>query len=122
MKPGTYHTLTLSSGSSYSGWIRPSWKYDPPGTIRITVEEEHLRRAGFRERVLPLSSITEIDEEPFSPSSQTQEDQEWDVPSSRGDTHYKVRRRNSSWTCTCKGFLFRRTCKHITLISKEVSQ
>ena len=43
---------------------------------------------------------------------------EWKHLSSRGDKHYAVRFRNSTWTCTCPAFGFRKKCKHIEL-SKE---
>jgi hypothetical protein len=36
----------------------------------------------------------------------------WTVPGSRGQT-YNVRERAGYWTCECKGFMFRRKCRHI---------
>ena len=42
----------------------------------------------------------------------------WQVVGSRGST-YTVRFSQGQWSCTCAGFGWRRTCKHIE--SKQVS-
>ena len=39
--------------------------------------------------------------------------QSWQVSGSRGNT-YTVNRTRSSWTCTCPGFQFRKSCRHIS--------
>jgi len=36
----------------------------------------------------------------------------WRVKGSKGN-YYQVSNINNSWECTCPGFSFRRTCKHI---------
>lgn len=41
------------------------------------------------------------------------------IPSSNGKINYKVTYKRGSWNCTCKGFGFRRKCKHIE-IAKEL--
>lgn len=39
--------------------------------------------------------------------------QSWQVSGSRGNT-YTVNRTRSTWTCTCPGFQFRKSCRHIS--------
>ena len=44
--------------------------------------------------------------------------QTWEVKGSRGD-RYLVTRDAAGWTCDCKGFQFRKNCRHITEISAQ---
>jgi hypothetical protein len=37
----------------------------------------------------------------------------YNVTSSDGMTNYEVRNRDGVWSCTCDGFHYRRTCRHI---------
>lgn len=39
--------------------------------------------------------------------------QSWQVAGSRGNT-YTVNRTRSTWICTCPGFQFRKSCRHIS--------
>jgi hypothetical protein len=41
----------------------------------------------------------------------------WKVKS--GDSVYLVQRMNGKYSCTCKGFEFRRECKHIAAVAKK---
>jgi len=38
----------------------------------------------------------------------------WKIKSSKGDKTYNVILNDGDWTCSCKGFTFRKTCKHIS--------
>lgn len=40
----------------------------------------------------------------------------WTVKGSKGNT-YTVTRNASKWDCTCTGFGFRKTCKHVSELS-----
>lgn len=40
----------------------------------------------------------------------------WTVEGSKGNK-YTVTRSNSKWDCTCPGFSFRKTCKHVSELS-----
>ncbi len=42
----------------------------------------------------------------------------WAVVGSKG-AHYTVRANQGRYTCTCKGFGWRRKCKHIEQVKKE---
>lgn len=56
-----------------------------------------------------LDGVTEVRETGKKPSDRT-----WRVASSSGGTEYVVTRVHESWTCSCKGFQFRKSCKHVT--------
>ena len=43
----------------------------------------------------------------------------WEVAGSKGKV-YTVNLHNGQWGCTCQGFLFRRTCRHISELSSRV--
>lgn len=40
----------------------------------------------------------------------------WEVPGSKGNK-YVVTRNSQGWSCTCPGFSFRKTCKHVSELS-----
>lgn len=43
----------------------------------------------------------------------------WKVKSGDGKKFYLVQRVNGKFSCTCKGFEFRRDCKHVGAVSKK---
>jgi len=43
----------------------------------------------------------------------------WKVKSEDGKRVYLVQRIDGKYTCTCKGFEFRKDCKHIGIVSKK---
>ena len=43
----------------------------------------------------------------------------WKVKSTDGKKFYLVQRVNGKFSCTCKGFEFRKDCKHIGAVSKK---
>ncbi len=43
----------------------------------------------------------------------------WKVKSGDGKSFYIVERLNGKFSCTCKGFEFRKDCKHIGAVSKK---
>jgi hypothetical protein len=43
----------------------------------------------------------------------------WKVKSGDGKSFYLVTRENGKFSCTCKGFEFRKDCKHVGAVSKK---
>jgi hypothetical protein len=69
--------------------------------------------AAWPTRVMNLGLIEDIE---FINGTGTTIDtaaQSWQVAGSRGST-YTVNRIRSGWTCTCAGFQFRKSCRHIS--------
>ena len=44
------------------------------------------------------------------------------VTGSKGDTYHLYNHRGRGWQCTCKGFQFRGTCKHVKQVEAEGCQ
>lgn len=64
-------------------------------------------------RVINLGSVVRIDFESGSGTTIDTQSQSWEVVGSRGD-RYLVTRDSSGWSCDCKGFQFRKSCRHIS--------
>jgi hypothetical protein len=64
-------------------------------------------------RVINLGNVVRLDFESGSAVAVDTSAQTWEVQGSRGD-RYLVTRDSHGWSCDCKGFQFRKTCKHIT--------
>jgi len=45
---------------------------------------------------------------------------EWSIQSSKGDISYTVKLKDFVWSCTCPSFGFKRRCKHIELVKKNL--
>ena len=93
--------------SVYVGEVVPSAKYDPPNSIRMSTGI-----LDFPFRVISLTSIFEVDENPFH--FEVKPDSMREVQGSHGNV-YTVRTSNGITTCTCPGFEFRKICKHIKI-------
>lgn len=85
-------------------FILPYWieldESDPEGHMNACRENFERVKNEFRKRV-------GLDEDPNSPKM------EWKVKD------YIITLNKGSYTCTCKGFQFRRKCKHIEQVKNE---
>lgn len=68
-------------------------------------------------RVINLGNVTDIRFESGSSTTVNTAVQTWEVRGSRGD-RYLVTRDSGGWSCDCKGFQFRKNCRHITELSQ----
>jgi hypothetical protein len=93
---------------TYTGAIIPNPDYIADDCITITGD----RYCPIR--IIPKSSIVEgIDLPP--PAPYQNENLHCNVEGSTG-TIYTVNRTNNIWNCTCRGFEFRKDCKHINQV------
>lgn len=104
--------------STITGLVEKATRFTPPNFVRIVTDFD----SPVRVREIPLDRITNIEyADGRLGTIQLIEDQSktWTVQGSRGSQYVIVRSKNS-WSCTCPGFQFRRSCKHISQIkSKE---
>jgi len=63
----------------------------------------------------------EIKEEPKLQYNQPTEIEKL-VSSSSGSGKYTVKFNGAYWSCTCKGYAFRRSCRHIEEVKNDIKQ
>jgi hypothetical protein len=98
--------------TTITGIVEKAIKFTPPDFVRIVTDFD----SPVRIREIPLSRITNIEYADGRTATKETVDvdtQTWSVEGSRG-SRYTVIRTRSSWTCTCSGFQFRKSCRHIT--------
>ena len=97
--------------TTITGVVEKATKFTPPDFIRLVTDFDN----PVRIREIPLSRITNIeyaDGRAASKEAVKDDTQVWTVDGSRG-SRYNVIRNKNTWTCTCPGFQFRKTCRHI---------
>lgn len=68
-------------------------------------------------RIINLNHVTRLDIQSGSAITVATEAKTWQVSGSGGN-RYLVRRDSQGWSCDCKGFQFRRNCRHVTELSE----
>ena len=99
------------SKTTITGIVEKATKFTPPDFVRIVTDFD----SPVRIREIPLHRVTSIEYADGRHAAQeaVKEDTEtWLVAGSKG-SKYNVIRTKSKWTCTCPGFQFRRSCRHI---------
>ena len=97
--------------TTISGVVEKATRFTPPDSIRIITDFD----SPVRIREIPLSRITNLefaDGRIAVQQAVKQDTETWLVDGSRGSKYTVVRTQNK-WTCTCPGFQFRRSCRHI---------
>jgi len=97
--------------TTITGIVEKATKFTPPNFIRIVTDFD----SPVRVREIPLDRITNIEyaDGRVADRESLKEDAEtWSVEGSQG-SRYTVIRTKNSWTCSCPGFQFRKSCRHI---------
>jgi hypothetical protein len=100
------------SKTTITGVVEKATKFTPPDFIRIVTDFD----SPVRTREIPVSRITNIeysDGRTADTHTVDSDTRSWTVEGSRGGVQYIVATTNNTWSCTCPGFQFRRTCKHV---------
>ena len=103
-------TATVNK-TTITGVIEKATKFTPTNFVRIVTDFD----SPVRVREIPLDRITNIEyaDGRVANKELLKEDTEtWSVEGSRG-SRYTVIRTKNSWTCSCPGFQFRKSCRHI---------
>lgn len=111
----------LNSTHTHNGEVLPSEDHDDPETFRLTTG-----RTEYPEAVISLHRIKTLEIGPDSVSADAMEvegpqkqKETWTVDGSKGNK-YVVTRNGTNWGCTCPGYGFRRSCRHIKEKKEEV--
>ena len=103
--------------TTITGVVEPATRVTPPNFVRLVTDVD----SPVRIREIPLHRVTNI--EYFDGHIATKESLDntvktFTVEGSRG-SRYTVIQEKNKWTCTCPGFQFRKSCKHITELSSK---
>jgi hypothetical protein len=97
--------------TTITGIVEKATKFTPPNFVRIVTDFD----SPVRIREIPLHRVTNLeyaDGRVANTHTTKENTQTWSVEGSRG-SRYTVVRAQSTWTCTCPGFQFRKSCRHI---------
>jgi hypothetical protein len=97
--------------TTITGIVEKATRFTPPNFVRIVTDFD----SPVRIREIPLDRVTNLeyaDGRNATKESVNTDTQTWSVMGSRG-SRYTVIRIQSTWTCTCPGFQFRKSCRHI---------
>ena len=97
--------------TTITGIVEKATRFTPPNFVRIVTDFD----SPVRIREIPLHRVTNIqyaDGRQADTQFVLDNTQTWSVEGSRGSRYTVVHTRNT-WTCTCPGFQFRKSCRHI---------
>jgi hypothetical protein len=97
--------------TTVTGIVDSATKFTPPNFVRIVTDFD----SPVRIREIPLHRITDIKyADGASPRREVAKDdtKTWVVEGSRGSKYTVIHSKNI-WTCTCPGFQFRKSCRHV---------
>jgi hypothetical protein len=97
--------------TTITGIVEKATKFTPPNFVRIVTDFD----SPVRTREIALDRVIDIVYADGRIASKTQtknQEKIYSVDGSRG-SKYVVINSNNAWSCTCPGFQFRQSCKHI---------
>jgi hypothetical protein len=109
--PGYVIGSSTVNRTTITGVVEKATKFTPPNFIRLLTDFD----SPVRIREIPVERITnlEYNDGRDAPKEKILGDvKTWAVQGSRGN-NYVVVRTLQRWSCTCPGFQFRKTCRHI---------
>jgi hypothetical protein len=98
--------------TTVTGVVDSATRFTPPNFVRIVTDFD----SPVRIREISLDRITNITyADGTVPTKEAVKDEvrTWVVEGSRGSRYTVVRTKNL-WTCSCPGYQFRKSCRHIT--------
>ena len=106
---GRFRTTEL-----FKGDILPMRPWDDYYTLALTTGLSY-----FPVRVIPKKDIISIDGKEQNDVSLKEIERESFIVTGSTGTRYLVKRVNDVWSCECKGYQFRYSCKHIKQMKEK---
>jgi len=106
-----YYATSEFEDHEYRGIVGRPDRSVPEGSFMLLTPED----ARMPTRIIALRGVVELkyaDGSSVKKAAAKPEVKVWQVPGSKGNV-YTVTQRGSDKTCTCPGFTFRRSCKHV---------
>lgn len=112
------HVRAVRSFNTTVGIVVENMKWVSPDCFCMTTGKPHHPIAIISlDRVCKLEYVSGKEAEQIE--APKNDDGTWSVKGS-GKKFYTVTKKGSTWTCTCKGFVFRKRCKHVDAKKAEV--
>ena len=99
------------SKTTITGIVEKATKFTPPNFVRIVTDFD----SPVRIREIPLHRVTNIeyaDGRIAAQEAAQQDTKVYTINGSKGSVYTVISNQNK-WSCTCPGFQFRKTCRHI---------
>ena len=97
--------------TTVTGIVDSATRFTPPNFVRIVTDFD----SPVRIREIPLYRVTDIKYADGTAAQQEAAEHDirtWIVEGSRGSKYTVIRSKNI-WTCTCPGYQFRKSCRHV---------
>lgn len=110
LKPFVSH---IPRQKTTTGKVVHSENWDNPNTFRMTTGN-----SDYPVAIIPLTYVIKlidaggVEADANAVANVDDEYNTWEVDGSTGNT-YTVTQIGNRWSCSCKGFMFRKSCKHI---------
>lgn len=110
-----YMSNTYNDFDIFKGEIIPNPKWVASDSICLSTDDKF-----FPFRVIKKSTIVSLDQNTYiSDYTEQAKPQTFKIKGSKGDV-YSVTLNQGVWNCDCKGFSFRKDCKHVNESKKEL--
>lgn len=103
------------------GEILPPEDWDDAHTLRISTGNPDFPAAAIPLRL--VVDMVDLDTMATVPKQEVKETPvliEVSIPGSKGEIYVVTRDSRGIWACTCKGFGFRRSCRHVKEVAETV--
>lgn len=106
-----YHNATDEwKYNHYKGVVVSSQPWHTPTSFALKTGNEH-----FPISIIELANVTDIKYIKGSGEEIDVRDKEWRVSSARDPKKfYTVKLKNGKWSCNCDGYMYRKSCRHIS--------
>lgn len=112
-------SLVVPRSHTKSGVVVKSASYDEPDSFRLATDNKY-----YPISVVSLESVVSIEyadgTEGATEDKKIVEVSAWEVPSSKNGS-YTVTRSGNHYSCSCVGFQYRKSCKHVLQIKAQVA-
>lgn len=113
--------INVPKSYTQTGKVMSSEHWDEPASFRLYTGNEWHPIS-----VIELSNILALQYEDGSAANTEQvaeiDHRMWEMPNTKKDGHYVVTVRGEIWNCECKGWGFRKNCRHVTAAKAEIEE
>ncbi len=134
-KPEIGKTLTVRTRSGYAGESAANVPKSHTMSGKVVSGEHWDEPASFRLytgnkwhpiSVIELKNILDLQYDDGTEGATEQvskvDHRMWEMPNAKKDGHYVIIVKGDTWHCECKGWGFRKNCRHVTAAKAEIEE